>query len=299
MVRRHCSALVYYALCKASITQYAPILHHTDLMNQEYYDQIGSGYDRTRTADPDLTEKLLHHLNPDTSHTYLDIGSGTGNYTAAVQSKGYQIVGIDPSEEMIRLSNKKFPEMTWKLAQAEGLPFEDGSIQGSITTFTIHLWDSLIKGFREINRVTAPGGRLVIFTAMPHQMERYWLNEYFPELMQQYMALMPGYASLQATLGATGWQLKDMEKYYVSRELRDLFLYSGKDRPELYFDDVFRSGIFIFNTASAPEDVEKGLEKLRKDLESGRFEEVKEQYQSDQGDYLFLVAQKKNSGKIF
>ncbi len=274
-------------------------LHHADVMNETYYDQIGEGYDRTRVADPHLTQKLVSLLEPQPGKQYLDIGSGTGNYTAALRDQGFQFVGIDPSEEMIRSANKKFPDMDWKLARAEQLPFEDESIQGSITTFTIHLWESLIKGFREIHRVTAPRGRIVIFTAMPHQMERYWLNEYFPELMQQYMALMPGYPSLQATLDATGWQLKAAEKYDVSRELRDLFLYSGKDRPELYFDEVFRSSIFIFNTASAPEDVEKGLDKLRQDLESGRFDEVRKEYASDQGDYLFLMAQKKHNGSIF
>ncbi|MCI4669016.1 MAG: class I SAM-dependent methyltransferase [Bacteroidia bacterium] len=268
-------------------------------MNPTYYDQIGEGYDRTRTADPQLTERLVAHLNPQEGYNFLDLGSGTGNYTAALKENKLDITGIDPSEEMIRLASKKFPEINWKIGAAEKIPFEDESFDGVVTTLTIHLWESLIKGFREINRVTKENGRLVIFTAMPHQMEHYWLNEYFPEIMSYYMNLMPGYPSLQATLGATGWRLKAVEKYFISEELKDLFLYSGKHRPELYFESGFRSGIFVFSTHHNPEDVQKGLEKLRADMDSGRFEEVQKKYENNQGDYLFLVAEKKSTTDIF
>ena len=262
-------------------------------MNPTYYDQIGEGYDRTRTAAPDLTQRLLTHLAPQDGDRFIDVGSGTGNYTAALHAQGVDILGIDPSEEMIRLAAKKYGEMEWRSGRAEALPFEDHAFDGALTTLTIHLWDSLIKGFGEIHRVGKDTGRLVIFTAMPHQMEHYWLNEYFPEIMQHYMNLMPGYASLQATLDATGWQLKSVDKYFVSEELSDLFLYSGKHRPELYFEQGFRSGIFVFGTHHNPENVENGLAKLRTDIDSGAFEKVQEKYENNQGDYLFLVAEKK------
>jgi len=273
-------------------------LHHLIAMNPTYYDQIGEGYDRTRTADPHLTERLIAHLNPEKEDIFLDLGSGTGNYTAALRALNLNVTGIDPSEEMIRLANKKFPEAPWKIGSAENIPFEDEAFDGVITTLTIHLWESLIKGFREVNRVTKENGRLVIFTAMPHQMEHYWLNEYFPEIMKYYMNLMPGYASLQATLGATGWKLKAVEKYFVSQELKDLFLYSGKHRPELYFEAGFRSGIFVFGTHHNPEDVQLGLQKLREDIDSGKFEEVQKKYENNQGDYLFLVAEKKSQTEV-
>ncbi|MEO0896236.1 MAG: class I SAM-dependent methyltransferase [Bacteroidota bacterium] len=268
-------------------------------MNPTYYDQIGEGYDRTRTADPHLSGRLIAYLSPLEKQSFLDVGSGTGNYTAALHEQELDMVGIDPSEEMIRLASKKFPDITWKIGAAERIPYEDKQFDGVVTTLTIHLWESLIKGFKEIHRVTKDKGKLVIFTAMPHQMKNYWLNEYFPEIMGYYMNLMPGYPSLQATLGATGWQLKAVEKYFVSEELQDLFLYSGKNRPELYFEAGFRSGIFAFGTHHNPEDVQNGLTKLRQDMDSGHFEEVKKKYENNQGDYLFLVAEKKSNLDLF
>jgi len=48
------------------------------------YDRIGVGYDDTRQADPYLRSRLIHHLRPSPSGRYLDIGSGTGNYTFAM-----------------------------------------------------------------------------------------------------------------------------------------------------------------------------------------------------------------------
>jgi len=54
-----------------------------------------------------------------------------------------------------------------------------------------------------------------------------------------------------------------------------------------------RSSISYFAAADNQEEVAVGLERLRDDLDSGRFEEVREQYANDFGDYMFIVAEKK------
>lgn len=261
-------------------------------MSQALYDMIGKGYDRTRKADPQVTERLLYHLQPQPGRGYLDVGCGTGNYTAAIARQQLQVTGLDPSDEMINQAEEKYPDIPWVLGRAEALPFEDGSFHGAITTLTIHLWDNLIKGFKEIHRVVDEG-RLVIFTSMPHQMKRYWLNEYFPSVIVQSMRMMPGFDSLQATLDRAGWRLCASEKFNVNKDIKDQFFYSGKHNPELYFESTMRSSISYFAAANNQEEVATGLERLRDDLDSGRFEEVREKYANDFGDYMFIVAEKK------
>ena len=49
---------------------------------KEKYDIIGVNYNLTRKADPYLYKRLHFFLNPQIKGTYLDIGCGTGNYTA-------------------------------------------------------------------------------------------------------------------------------------------------------------------------------------------------------------------------
>lgn len=71
------------------------------------YDNIGSGYNLTRQADPFLTERLIHHLKPELNQVYLDIGCGTGNYTIAIAQNGFSFWGIDPSEQMLDIARSR------------------------------------------------------------------------------------------------------------------------------------------------------------------------------------------------
>ena len=56
--------------------------------------------------------------------------------------------------------------------------------------------------------------------------------------------------------------------------LTDLFLYAGKNRPELYFDEGFRNGISSFREYAGAE-VPDGLARLRADLDSGRWQAIR------------------------
>ena len=261
-------------------------------MSQALYDMIGKGYDRTRKADPVVTERLLAHLAPQPGDRYLDVGCGTGNYTAALSTQGIPFTGVDPSDEMIRQAAEKYPAQNWVIGRAEALPFDDNLFDGALTTLTIHLWDNLIKGFKEIHRVVREG-KLVIFTSMPHQMKHYWLNAYFPSVIAQSMRMMPGFDSLQATLDRAGWRLCASEKFFVTEDIQDQIFFSGKHNPELYFESTMRSSIAYFVAADHQAEVAEGLERLRADLDSGAFEAVRQRYANDFGDYMFIVAEKK------
>jgi trans-aconitate methyltransferase len=83
------------------------------------YNTIGINYNQTRKADPYLTEQLLKHLNPNKSGLYADIGCGTGNYTSALQKKGFQFIGIDPSIEMLQKAQSNNKNIQWKIGSAE------------------------------------------------------------------------------------------------------------------------------------------------------------------------------------
>ena len=71
------------------------------------YDRIGVGYDTTRQADPYLLSRLIYHLRPRASGRYLDIGSGTGNYTIAMHQAGVPIRGLELSATMLKRAKEK------------------------------------------------------------------------------------------------------------------------------------------------------------------------------------------------
>ncbi len=261
----------------------------------EKYDAIGVGYDQNRNADPYLASKILEFLQPAEGEDLLDVGCGSGNYTLSLAVKGINIVGIDPSVVMLNKAREKDPNIRWLVGKAEKIPLGSNEIDATICTMTLHHWTDLNSGLEEIYRVMKPNGRLVILTSTSEQMHTYWLNHYFPAMMSAASSRMPSKTTLLSALQASGFYVQKIEKYFVHDDLQDLFLYSGKNYPERYFNPQFRSSISSFNDDATENMINWGLQKLKEDLANNKFEEIKELYDNSLGDYLFIVSTKTSS----
>lgn len=259
------------------------------------YDKIGTSYNSTRKADPYLTERLLYHLQPKSDKLYLDIGCGTGNYTITLADKGFRFIGLEPSDKMLNEAKLRNLDISWLQGIAEQIPADDKSIDGIIGTLTIHHWTDLRKAFLEINRVLKDDGKFVLFTASPEQMEGYWLNHYFPKMLQSSIEQMPSLADIQDAIGQTELEITKMEKYFIKDDLKDCFLYVGKNNPDLYFDESIRHGISSFSSLANIKEVKQGLSNLKNDIDNRIFEKIREQYSNELGDYLFITIDKKDS----
>ncbi|MEL6866264.1 MAG: class I SAM-dependent methyltransferase [Bacteroidota bacterium] len=259
------------------------------------YNTIGDNYNFTRKADDFILHRFYQHITKGRSVTgpHLDIGCGTGNYTIPLAQKGLSFIGVDPSEKMILEAQAKSKDIDWRLGQAEQIPLADAAVDTVIAQLTIHHWQNLEAGFREIHRVLRPNGRFVLFTSSPQQMQGYWLNHYFPKMMADSIQQMPALPLIEATLEKTSLQLIEKDPYAIRDDLKDLFLYAGKNRPELYFQDEVRSGISSFAALANRAEVERGLVKLQRDIEEGRFAALQESYRHEAGDYLFIIAKSK------
>lgn len=255
------------------------------------YDKIGSCYDSTRRADPDIVKRLIHHLSIEPGGNYLDVACGTGNYTIAIASLGVSVHGIDQSRQMITKAASKGGSITWHVGNAETLPFPDGVFSGALCTLAIHHFCSWRPAFQEVFRVL-DGGRFVIFTATKEQMQGYWLNEYFPTAMAKSIEQMPDVEEVIENLQSVGFSNIHTEPYEVGEAIQDLFLYSGKHRPAMYLDPRIRAGISTFAALADPSEVEYGCQKLAQDIQSGQITNVVETYRHNKGDYLFVVSHK-------
>ncbi|MFA6261575.1 MAG: class I SAM-dependent methyltransferase [Bacteroidia bacterium] len=256
------------------------------------YDRIGTGYNTTRKADPYIAGELIRLLDAEQEGNYLDIGCGTGNYTSALYQAGIAICGVDPSDSMLEIARKKHPQIDWKKGTAEAIPFPDQTFDGIIGTLTIHHWSDLKRGFGELGRVLKPKGKIVLFTSTPEQMKGYWLNHYFPDMLQKSIEQMPEVDAIQEALSGTSLTLDQQVKYFIEANLQDQFMYIGKEQPEIYFNEIVRNGISSFaNLAHAPE-VKHGLEQLKTDIQTGKIQEIMSHYKNDKGDYLFMCINK-------
>ncbi|MEM7102749.1 MAG: class I SAM-dependent methyltransferase [Bacteroidota bacterium] len=260
------------------------------MSNNERYDKIGIGYDSTRKADPYLAQRMYDLIHSGKANSlYLDVGCGTGNYTSALNAKGLRFIGIEPSEEMLDKARVKNETITWKKGYAESLDLASESVDGVLVSLTIHHWKDLNKGFQEIARVLKKDGKVVLFTTLPEQTKAYWLYHYFPKMIEDSIKILPKLEVVKAAFSKAGLKLVEQEPYFVKPDLEDWFLYCGKHDPERYFNEDIRKGISSFSLIAHQKEVEKGLQKLRADIDNGTIKNVMKEYENDMGDYLFLV----------
>lgn len=253
------------------------------------YNQIGKTYDATRRADPFIAGRLKFYLDLQKEGRYLDVACGTGNYTAYLAEIGGFWHGVDQSATMLEKARQKSARVSWHQANVKVLPFDETSFDGVICTLAIHYFGSLEAEFGEVRRVLKSGGTFAIFTSTPEQTGNYWLAEYFPQAIRKSAEVLPSLEIISNALRKSGFARIETEPYPVSEDLQDLFLYSGKFKPEMYLDANFRANISTFALLAEPSEIESGCEQLQADIRSGKISEVIKKYEQE-GDYLFVIA---------
>lgn len=256
------------------------------------YNEIGKGYDTTRQADPEILNTLIELISFSENGFYLDIGCGTGNYTHPLSQIGGTWKAFDQSELMIEKAKEKNSNVEWGVFDVVSTPYKSASFNSIICTLAIHHFPNLKAAFKEISRILAPNGNFIIFTSTPEQMEKYWLNHYFPKMLECSIKQMPSISTIKEALHKASLKLVANKPYSVSNELKDLFLYSGKQRPEMYLSEAVRAGISSFRNFCSNSELESGLSLLASDIESGSINSIIRKYEEGKGDYCFLVAQK-------
>ncbi len=70
-----------------------------------YYDLLYR--DKDYSAEVDYVEQLIHRQRPlESGWKVLDVGSGTGRHAAAFARRGHTVVGVDASQQMVRLARE-------------------------------------------------------------------------------------------------------------------------------------------------------------------------------------------------
>jgi ubiquinone/menaquinone biosynthesis C-methylase UbiE len=134
-------------------------------MNQiiDYYNELAEKYDADRFENTygkfiDFQERrILDQLLDAKNEVVLDLACGSGRFM------NYATIGVDASEEMLKISSVKYPEKTFHLSDAEHIPMSDNSIDTIITFhFFMHLNSDKVKSIlKECHRVLKPKGRII------------------------------------------------------------------------------------------------------------------------------------------
>lgn len=131
------------------------------------YDGFADWYD-TEFAPAPLEGEAWHvlvRLLGEGHDRLLDVGCGTGSYAAGLADMGWDVTGVDVSEDMLRRARAKGVEVV--RADATSLPFENGSFAAAISIFTHTDVDDFGAVLREIARVLRPDSPFVYVGVHP------------------------------------------------------------------------------------------------------------------------------------
>ena len=118
----------------------------------------------------------------------LEIGMGNGGLVAGMLERQpwLRYMGVDFSADMVREASElnadlvRSAQARFQIGEASALPIKDSTFDRVLTVNTLYFWPDPDVGLREIYRVLAPGGRLVVAVRSPESMQHFaFVNDIF------------------------------------------------------------------------------------------------------------------------
>lgn len=221
------------------------------------YGRIGRGYASYRQPEPVIAAQIEAALGA--AGTILNVGAGAGSY----EPRGRDVTAVEPSASM---RSQRPADIAVAIdAIAEKLPFPDRSFDAAMATFTVHQWQDLEAGLREVRRVTR--GPVVILSCDPELVEAFWLSDYAPKVLATEARRYPALAHIGQVLGGTA----EIVPVSIPLVCRDGFNEAYYGRPESFLDEGARSACSAWSFVDAAENA-ASIERLRGDLAFGAWD---------------------------
>jgi len=207
----------------------------------------------------DWREAVRRHLHPSPGMTLVDIGAGTGQFSAAFSEWfGLRVAAVEPSAAM-RDQIPKTEAIQVFEGDASALPLPDSSADAAWLSLVIHHIPDLPAAAREIRRVLRPGAPVLIRQGFPGRLGGVELVRWFPETARTADSF-PTLAQTCDVFAAAGFQKEALE------QVRET--YPGSLADFLGQVDTFRQADTTMRGLSDDEFV-RGKDRLRGAVERG------------------------------
>lgn len=209
-------------------------------MKEFNYDksQIPSRYDHARKLPTETIELWLTTIslciNVAKINKIVDLGCGTGRFVSGLKKYfGGEVVGIDPSAEMLQIAKQKYSRQKIKFVKgvAEKIPLSNSSADLVFLSMTWHHIFDKVEAIKEIHRVLRVGGHIVVRNATKENILEHELFQFFPTAKAMESKRMPSRKEIENTFKAHGFNIvalktlkqkfaESYEKYFQKIKLR-------------------------------------------------------------------------------
>lgn len=139
------------------------VFYMDEQLRQEFnqWAKAGRGESMERGHRP-VGEQAIAQLNITPDARVLDVGCGSGWASRLIATQAHEgsVVGIDISDEMIRValeSSGQYSNIQFQVASAERLPFPTNHFTHAFSMESLYYYSDIIAALKEINRVLQPG----------------------------------------------------------------------------------------------------------------------------------------------
>jgi SAM-dependent methyltransferase len=137
---------------------------------REGYSLWSDSYDEPGNPIVALEEEVVHELVRSVlAGRALDAACGTGRHAAHLVRMGHEVVGVDLTPDMLARACERVPDARFQTGDLRNLPADDATFDLIVCGLALAHLPELDSPVRELARVLAPGGRLIVSVLHPFQ----------------------------------------------------------------------------------------------------------------------------------
>ena len=160
---------------RADLQRTQEIVRERSRRTQQFFDSIAGSWENLKRdifGEFDLSAELMRHINE--CGTAVDVGCGTGDLIALLQSKAGQVIGIDSSPGMLAQARNRFEgesRIELRLGEVEHLPLSDREADLAVMNMVLHHISQPQGALREVGRTLKPGDPFLIAELDKHGLD--------------------------------------------------------------------------------------------------------------------------------
>ena len=146
------------------------------------FDKMAAAYDDglAGKGSKRFYDLLLREITLTPGAAVLDVGCGTGAFLKKLSDTCPLIgFGVDLEKNMIKVANKKYPQMDFQVSACDNIPLDDSSLDVMVSCMAYHHFENKEGFSREASRLLKPDGVLYIADPRFPWLIRKTLNGFF------------------------------------------------------------------------------------------------------------------------